>query len=346
MGLERMIDANLNRVCEGLRVIEDCMRFVHEDEKLQKDIRELKHDIRKTLDSTAFINSRKALEDVGLAVSQTTLLDHKNSFSQMITANFKRVEEGLRSIEEALKVLGLNQKSKMYEAYRFKSYDLEKAVVSLKRFPETDIYGILCEDLSGGKSNIEIAKALIESGVKIIQYREKEKSKMERLKDCHAIKALTANTDCLFIVNDDLDIALLCDADGLHLGQDDLPIKEARKLAPHLLIGVSTHCIEQAMKAVEEGADYIGVGPVFKTQTKKNIEKSDGLAYVKWVSQHIHIPHVCIGGINSNNIESVKENGGRCFAMISELVSSQDINQKVVDIRACLQNIKGDEHIA
>ncbi len=89
MGLERMIDANLNRVCEGLRVIEDCVRFVYEDEKLQKDIRGLKHDIRKNLDSRAFINSRKALEDIGLAVSQTTLLDHKSSFHQMITANFK-----------------------------------------------------------------------------------------------------------------------------------------------------------------------------------------------------------------------------------------------------------------
>lgn len=133
MGLERMIDANLNRVCEGLRVIEDCVRFVYEDEKLQKDIRGLKHDIRKNLDSRAFINSRKALEDIGLAVSQTTLLDHKSSFHQMITANFKRVEEGLRSIEESLKVMGLNKESKMYESYRFKSYDLEKAVISLKK---------------------------------------------------------------------------------------------------------------------------------------------------------------------------------------------------------------------
>ena len=171
----------------------------------------------------------------------------------------------------------------------------------------------------------------------MIQYREKLKCKRERVKECTEILKLTRAQGGYFIVNDDIDIALAIGADGIHLGQDDLPLHMAKKLAPHLLIGISTHCKEQALEAEAMGADYIGVGPVFDTSTKENVEKSNGLSYVQWVSENIKIPFVTIGGIQRSNVESVLDHGGTCFAMISELVGSEDIDQTVSEIRQLLK---------
>lgn len=333
MKIHRVIDANINRVSEGLRVLEDISRFVLEKESLSRDIREVRHLVRKSFKSPNLIIFRDSQNDVGLNISQKSNLDTKKGILDLVHANFKRVQEGLRSIEESLKALGFLHESKIYESLRFKSYDLEKKFSSQKSLPTTDIYGILGEEFSLGRSNIEITREMIKAGIKIIQYREKKKNKLEKFRDCEAIRNITKDNNVTFIVNDDTDIALAVNADGVHIGQEDMPIEEVKKIAGDMLIGVSTHNKNQAIEAIKNGADYIGVGPIFYTSTKKNIEKSHGLTFLKWVSDNVPIPYVAIGGINESNIAAVKSSGGRYFAMISELVGVQDITKKVNDIR-------------
>ncbi|SHK19717.1 thiamine phosphate synthase [Paramaledivibacter caminithermalis] len=333
MKIYRLIDANINRVSEGLRILEDIARFVLENKALSKDIREMRHIVRKSFTNHSLLIFRDSQNDIGLNISQNSRLDAKKAVSDLISANFKRVQEGLRSIEEALKILGYFNESKIYEALRFKSYDLEKKFSIRKTLPDTDIYGILGEEFSAGKSNIEITKEMIKANIKIIQYREKNKSKCDKLKDCQAIRKITSVNDVIFIVNDDIDIALAVKADGIHIGQKDMPIEIVKNIASDMIIGLSTHNQKQALEAVEKGADYIGVGPIFNTSTKKNLEKCDGLSFLKWVSENISIPFVAIGGIKESNIATVKKHGGKYFAMISELVGSENIVKKINLIR-------------
>ncbi len=337
MKIHRIIDANINRVSEGLRVLEDISRFIFENKSLSKDIREMRHLSRKSFKSPMLLTFRDSQNDIGLSISQKSNLDNKEAVSDLVDANFKRVQEGLRSIEEALKVIGHTKESKIYETLRFKSYVLEKKFYLNKSLPNTDLYGILCEELSLGRSNIEITREMIKANIKIIQYRDKKKSKLEKFRDCQSISALTKGTDVTFIVNDDLDIALAVNAHGIHIGQEDMPIEEVKKISGNMIIGLSTHNKDQAVEAFKKGADYIGVGPIFYTSTKKNVESSDGLKYLRWVSDNIPIPYVAIGGINQSNIRHVKDSGGKYFAMISELAGADDITEKVNDIRQKLR---------
>ncbi|WP_077368273.1 thiamine phosphate synthase [Anaerosalibacter sp. Marseille-P3206] len=336
MNTYRIIDANINRVSEGLRVIEDIERFIFEKEKIAKEIREIRHLVRKCFKSPQLLQNRNSNTDIGLKISQNTTLDKKEDIDSLLISNFKRVEEGLRSIEECLKILEYYQESKIYEKLRFSVYSLEKKVF-IKALPRTDIYGITGERFSKGRTNIEVVKDMINAGIKIIQYREKDKSKREKYEDCVAIRELTKKEEITFIVNDDIDIAILVGADGIHIGQDDIPIEEVKQIAPNMIIGLSTHNSEQAIHAVKAGANYIGVGPIFKTTTKEDTEHSQGLNYLKWVSENIGIPYVAIGGIKEENIASVKEHGGQYYAMISELTSADSMSEKVKSIREILK---------
>ncbi|MEA3317399.1 MAG: thiamine phosphate synthase, partial [Bacteroidota bacterium] len=217
---------------------------------------------------------------------------------------------------------------KKFEIIRFEIYDLELKVAKIKKMNfRKEIYAITNENLSG-MTHLEMAYLLLENGIKIIQYRDKEKIKKEKLKDCFEIKKLVDNySDVTFIVNDDVDIAYLVNADGVHLGQDDLDIKIVKEKFPSFIVGISTHNIEQVENAIKNGADYIGVGPIFNTNTKIGVEKSDGLKFLKWVKDNIEIPYVAIGGINRYNINDVFKYGGNTVAMISELFTDEKIKE-------------------
>ncbi|KJS87044.1 MAG: thiamine-phosphate pyrophosphorylase [Peptococcaceae bacterium BICA1-8] len=206
---------------------------------------------------------------------------------------------------------------------------------------DTDLYGITAEEYSLGRSNIEVVKAMIDAGIKIIQYREKDsKSIKERYEECKEIRKLTKETDVTFIINDYIDIAILVGADGIHIGQDDLPIEEVRKLVgPEMIIGLSTHSPEQAQDATRRGADYIGVGPMFSTTTKKNIGNVAGLEYLDYVVKNHNIPLVAIGGIKFENIAEVKKRGAKCICLVTEIVGAQDMGKTVQKIRDILANV-------
>jgi len=204
----------------------------------------------------------------------------------------------------------------------------------------TDLYALTGEDYSLGRSNIEVVQQLVAAGIKIIQYREKDKKKLYKYQECLKIRELTKAAGVTLIVNDDIDLALAIKADGVHVGQQDLPVEQVRQLVgPDMYIGLSTHSPEQAQEAVKRGVDYIGVGPIYTTNTKKDVCPAVGLEYLDYVVQNINLPFVAIGGIKEHNIREVKQHGARCIAMITELVGAPDIEAKVKSIRQRLLSL-------
>jgi thiamine-phosphate pyrophosphorylase len=159
------------------------------------------------------------------------------------------------------------------------------------------------------------------------------------LEECLAIRAKTRAAGATFIVNDYVDLAILAEADGVHLGQEDLPPEAVRKLVgDQMLIGLSTHSPGQAQAAARLGAvDYIGVGPIFATQTKQDVCEPVGLAYLDYVVENIDLPFVAIGGIKQHNIKQVKDHGARTIALVTEIVGAKDVIAQVAAIREQLK---------
>jgi len=190
------------------------------------------------------------------------------------------------------------------------------------------LYAIIDNLLRPSVSDTEIAEKILAGGAKILQLRGKGLSSKELLRQAREIRVLARKAGALFIVNDRADIALLSDADGVHLGQDDLPIAEARKiLGKDRVIGISTHNIEQAIKAEYEGADYIGFGPIFETKTKADAEEAKGLQALREVKKSVNIPVVAIGGIILENVVDVISAGPDAVAVISAIVKADDIEE-------------------
>lgn len=203
---------------------------------------------------------------------------------------------------------------------------------------QTDIYALTDARLSLGRPLEEVARALLDAGVRILQYREKKLKAGQMLDECRLLRRLTDEAGACFIVNDHIEIAMLVGADGVHIGQEDLPVPEVRRLVgPDTLIGLSTHSPQQARAAVDAGADYLGVGPIFATQTKEDVVDPVGFAYLDWVAQNINLPFVAIGGIKEHNIGEVARHGARCCALVSELVGAPDIGKKVAAVRRAMR---------
>ena len=231
-----------------------------------------------------------------------------------------------------VKMLG-NQGLLGYYAHRNKEPSMPKILPG-----ETDIYALTDSRLSLGRPVAVVAQALLDAGVRILQYREKHLKAGAMLEECRVLRKLTARAGACFIVNDHIDIAMLVGADGVHIGQEDLPVPEVRRLVgKDMIIGLSTHSPEQAAAAVKAGADYIGVGPIFATQTKEDVVAPVGYGYLDWVAQNMEIPFVAIGGIKEHNIGEVAAHGARCCALVSELVGARDIAAKVASVRAAMQ---------
>lgn len=203
-----------------------------------------------------------------------------------------------------------------------------------KYYLNTDLYCITAEKYSNGKDNIQVVKELLKAGIKIIQYREKEKAMIEKYKECKEIRKLTEKFGVTFIVNDNVDLAMAVKADGVHIGQKDIPIEVVRGLVgDDMIIGLSTHSPEQAEDAAARGADYIGVGPIFATSTKEDVCAPVGLKYLEYVVKNINLPFVAIGGIKEENVSSVSESGAKCICLVTEIVGAENIEEKIGNIR-------------
>ncbi len=190
-----------------------------------------------------------------------------------------------------------------------------------------------------GLSHFEIVRNALESGIRIIQLREKNFSKKKIFEEALSLRKLTLKYKSALIINDYVDIALAVNADGIHLGQDDMPIKEARKIAGrHKIIGISTHSVKQALDAQRAGADYIGFGPVFHTDTK-DTGKPKGINAVKKIRKQIKIPVVAIGGINLRNAPDVLNTGADAVAVASAIISG-DIKANTKKFLSVIDRIK------
>ncbi|WP_027179557.1 thiamine phosphate synthase [Maridesulfovibrio bastinii] len=200
---------------------------------------------------------------------------------------------------------------------------------------DTDIYCLTAQKFSKGRSNIEVVKEMLDNNIKLIQYREKEIKSGQKYKECCEIRKMTREAGAAFIINDDIDLAMMVEADGIHIGQEDFPIEVVRKLiGDKMAIGLSTHNPEQAREAVKLGADYIGVGPIFKTMTKEDVCDPVGFDYLEYVAQNISIPFVAIGGIKEHNIKEVTSRGVKCVALVTEIVEADNIGAKIASIRS------------
>ncbi len=187
-----------------------------------------------------------------------------------------------------------------------------------------------------GRDPIEIVSAQIRGGADVIQLREKDMSRRAKLELGMKLRELTKSEGVLFIVNDDIDLAIILDADGVHLGQEDIPIRFARPLMEKKIIGISTHSLEQVEMAIEEGADYIGIGPVFETATKSDREPLIGLDFLSRMKHVCPIPYVAIGGIGKDTIGSLVEAGCHRAAVISDIMLAPDIEKRCDELRRSL----------
>ena len=253
----------------------------------------------------------------------------------ILVANARRVQESLRTLEELSKVPDTTAKlnSGKFKQARFNLYTIEQKLLSkllrqdkLKHI--SGLYVIIDTQALKGRYHIEVAGQAIRGGARVIQLRDKIQSKEKLLPVAQQLRTLCAEQNVLFIINDYLDVALGTDADGLHLGQDDLPFTEARRLLPlGKILGCSTTTVEQATKAQSEGADYIAVGAIYPTSSKTSTTtpaKVVGLEILRQVKQAITLPLVAIGGINKDNVTEVIAAGADAAAVISAVLATED----------------------
>jgi thiamine-phosphate pyrophosphorylase len=327
--MKRIIDANLNRATEALRVIEEIARFYLDNTDLCSQFKYLRHELAGFIDLNyaALLKSRDTESDVGTSIINNT---EKQDILDIYKANFKRLQQALRVLSEYGLTEGLD--TTIFEKARYQSYTLEKKMfeelskkLKLRKLEDKKLY--LVTDRSKFSSNDEFLDAIagsLKGGVQIVQLREKTASAREFIELGRKVKELCALYDAIFIINDRVDIAFMIGADGVHLGQDDIDINSARcLLGKDALIGVSTHSQEQATEAISSGADYIGVGPVFETPTKLG-RKSVGLEYVKWASENVNIPWFAIGGINKDNVSEVIKAGASRIAVVRAIINAEN----------------------
>lgn len=350
----RILDASANRAMEAARVLEDYVRFALDDGRLVAMTKQLRHELAsalRELPHPARFASRDTVADVGTAIEGPGEY-RRASLADVLGANFSRLQESLRSLEEFGKLLPGDAASpstlaRTAEQLRYRSYTLQKAV-SLsretvttqvpaqtsalpelrRRLAESRLYVLVdCRE-----TQVEFAalvQAILDGGADVIQLRDKRADDRTLLQRAEQLRKLTAGSQTLMIVNDRPDIALLCDADGVHVGQDELPPREVRKLLAAgrrgrgMLIGVSTHDIEQAAQAVADGADYIGVGPVFPSSTKQ-FDAFPGIDFLKQIAATVALPAFAIGGINPGNLQQVIDTGLRRIAVQSTVTESPD----------------------
>lgn len=197
------------------------------------------------------------------------------------------------------------------------------------------IYVIIDRDVIKNRDILKVTKDVLRGGADIIQLRDKSSDDKKLLQYARAIKKVTKKYKRRFIINDRVDIARIIGADGVHLGQDDIPIEEARKILGKKIIGVSTHNLEQAKKAVRRGADYIGIGPVFKSPTKKRLPPI-GPSILGRAGKTINIPFFAIGGISLDNITEVKKAGAGRVAVISQAIKTKNVYRSVKRLKEAI----------
>lgn len=337
----RILDASANRACEGLRVVEDYARFALDDAHLTQLAKNIRHNLAECLTTFSLPDrhaARETSQDVGTQITTPAETSRLDAHS-VCTASCERVKQSLRSLEEYGKLLDVKAASSV-EAIRYRFYTLERCL-GITTDSRARLEGAnLCVLLDGRNTLAEfrtLAEQLLAAGVPMIQLREKNLTDAELTERTHLrvklLRQLAADTNLIIIINDRPDIAAATGADGVHLGQDDMSVKDARSiLGPRKLIGVSTHNLEQARTAVLDGANYLGAGPTFPSTTKQ-FDTFPGLDYLTKVAGEITLPTYAIGGITPENLPQVQATGITRAAVSGAITSSanpQDIAQQLL----------------
>lgn len=324
----RIVDAAGNRAREALRVLEDYCRFVLNDAGFHRELKETRHALTEALAAIPthwLLQSRDTPGDVGAAISTPREMS-RESTSDVLQANSKRLQEALRSLEEFGKQISPELAAAL-ERIRYRSYTLEKNLLlglrSRQRFDGVQLYVLVTESLCRASLVGTVAEALA-GGAQVIQLREKQDSDRRILEKARPIRELTRKAGAIFIVNDRPDLARLAEADGVHLGQDDLDVRDARRiLGSDALIGVSTHDVDQVRQAIQDGADYLGIGPTFPSRTKE-FSQFAGLEFIRQASAQTTLPAFALGGITAENMAEVWKAGATRIAVSHAICGAED----------------------
>jgi thiamine-phosphate pyrophosphorylase len=318
--IERILDANLDRAREGLRIIEEWCRFGLNNSNLAEKCKHIRQEIA-SWHSGDLRLARDTQGDIGTNLSHPQE-EERSSIEQILQANLCRTQEAMRVLEE----YGKLYKSGMGEAFkqmRYQVYILESNLLTSCRrqqLQEAQLYLVT----SPSETLFSTVEAALKGGLTLVQYRDKNADDFIRLERAQKLRQLCHEYKALFIINDRVDLALAVDADGIHLGQQDLPIAVARQiLGSQRIIGRSTTNPQEMAKAIAEGADYIGVGPVYETPTKVG-KAAAGLEYVRYAAQNSPIPWFAIGGIDLSNLNDVLGAGAERVAIVRAIMQAEN----------------------
>ncbi|NOZ39851.1 MAG: thiamine phosphate synthase [Planctomycetes bacterium] len=347
----RILDAAANRAAEGLRVVEDYVRFVLDDSHLTQLLKQLRHDLAQTcaaLPQADRCTARDTQHDVGTEITTDAESERTDAWDVCL-ASFERAKQSLRSLEEFSKVTSPEMAGR-FETLRYRLYTLEKAIgithESCSRLSNSNLC-VLIDGQATAEEFKQLLKKILNAGVGMIQLRDNKLPDRELLERAHTLVSQSKKRrdssrpplpHTLTIINNRPDIAVASHADGVHLGQDDLTAKAARAiLGPRKLIGISTHSIEQARRAVLDGANYLGAGPTFPSATK-SFDAFPGLDYLRQIATEISLPIFAIGGIQAENLAEVLETGVNRVAVSGAVAKAPDPGEAASKLMEILRN--------
>ncbi len=309
--------------------MEDYARFILNSRSLSADLKSIRHDFATTLLPVLAdaILHRDTAGDVGTTNKTATEFIREDT-DQVVTAAGKRFGEAIRCLEEFAKTSDPIIAAKL-ESIRYRFYIVEQTLAltlrSTSRFRSVRLYVLITQAHCAGRPWQLVAEQAIAGGADCLQLREKDIEAGELMVRAREFVALCRKHNVISIINDRVDVALAANADGVHVGQTDFPARDARRIVGRSkIIGVSTHCIDHARQAVLDGADYIGVGPIFRSATKAR-DILPGLDYAREVAAEIAIPAVAIAGINGSNIAQVMSTGLRAVAVTAAVTEQADV---------------------
>lgn len=331
--LFRILDANLDRAREGVRTIEEWCRFGLNDEATTAQLKDLRQVIARWHTPDIRL-ARDTPGDLGTALTHPQE-STRTDIIEILQANFARVQEALRVLEEYGK-LHSPEMTAAFKQMRYKLYTLDSQIVGpllsqlgrsssrQQQLMQARTY-LVTAPIPGPVENfLNVIEAALKGGIAIVQYREKTADDSTRLDIARKMRSLCHQYNALFIVNDRVDIAAAADADGVHLGQHDLPMDIARKiLGPDKIVGRSTTNPDELKRALDEKADYIGVGPVHETPTKPG-KSASGNEYVRYAAQHTTMPWFTIGGLNAENLAPTLAAGATRVAVVRALMQADN----------------------
>lgn len=331
----RLLDANGNRAAEGLRVLEDVARFVLDDGRLAGLAKDLRHALRQGIPAAA-VHARDTAGDVGTTITASDEMARARPLD-LIRANAARVAEAVRATEEAAKLLGDAQLAAMLEQLRYRLYQLESGL--LARFPawhllRVRLYALV--DTSLTADPVAVAAAVARGGAGAVQLRAKDLSLRAYRELAARVQEACQRHHALFIVNDHVAIARALNADGVHVGQDDLTVADVRTVVgPGCAIGLSCHTADQARGALDVGADYLGLGPMFATTTKPH-EPCRGPELLDAVRGFIDRPSFAIGGLDAARLRELRPRLPHGAAIAGALCKASDPERAAAELLTIL----------